>query len=450
MSCDGSAGIAMSVLLLLLLGLVGCAASQGITLTHTAIGQFVAGGTDAAQSTVVESLSAVTNNGVATSLITVTLLDAHGNEVGSGRTVVLVSNRSSTDTISGSPGTTNSYGEVTFAVSSTTSGTASFRATDTTDGVQLATVALVTFTSISASLSTVAVSPGTVVANGQSSATVTVVLKDTTGAVVAGKTLTLVSSRGATDSATPQYATTSSSGVAVFSVDSIVAGYATFTAVETTDNGLDLLQTVAVSFIAGAFSPSASYIQESASSVTAGSSVGLTVFTTDAFGNPVSGQSVTVVSSRASDQISCVVQIFATPGETMCSATNVNTASGPSVYSVVGFTSEPVSVTYTAAAESAFESTISIAPGTHVANGVSAMIVTVEITDIYNNPIGGKAVVLASSRNLPGGVVYDVISGPNPALTPNGYYGEAGSGAVTFTVVSDYVGPVTFTASTTS
>ena len=222
--------------------------TDGVTLTQTATVTFMLGGTSAANSTVVATPTAVTADGVATSTITVTLKDANSNAV-AGKTVTLASSRGATDTISAASGSSGSNGIVTFTVKSTTAGAPVFTATNTTDSVGIIQTASVTFTAgaVATASSSVVAAPSSVKADGSSTSTITVTLKDATGNAVAGKTVTLASSRGTTDTISAASGSSGSNGTVTFTVKSSTVGAPVFTATDTTDS-IVLTQTATVTF----------------------------------------------------------------------------------------------------------------------------------------------------------------------------------------------------------
>jgi hypothetical protein len=267
----------------------------------------VAAAADAATSTVDSSPATVANDGVSTSTITVTLNDADSSPV-AGKTVTLASDRGGLDTISAASGPSNASGVVTFAVSSTTAGSPVFTATDTTDGVVVTDTASVTFTAgvVSAANSTVAASPASIAADGATTSTITVTLKDGSSNPVAGKTVILASDRGATDTISAASGSSNGSGVVTFTVTSTTVGDAVFTATDTTD-GVVVAQTATVTFTAGAAGDANSTVSASPSSVPANgvNTSTITVTLQDSNGNPVAGNTVTLASNRgATDTIS--------------------------------------------------------------------------------------------------------------------------------------------------
>lgn len=98
---------------------------------------------------------------------------------------------------------------------------------------------------ISVDNSIIAASPTSVMADGTSYSTIDVTVKDTADALVSGKTVILVSSRGTQDAITTVTGTTGVDGVATFKVSSSMAGTSTYTA---TINGTVLTGTVSVVF----------------------------------------------------------------------------------------------------------------------------------------------------------------------------------------------------------
>ena len=155
---------------------------------------------DPAQSTVGAAPGTVVADGAATSTVTVTLRDFNGAPV-SGKAVTLAKSAGpGSPTINGpAPATTNASGQTTFTVKSTTAGQDAFQATDTTDSNLVITqTASVTFTAgaVNAAHSTLSANPGAVAADGVTTSTVTVTLKDINDNPISGKAVTLARSAG--------------------------------------------------------------------------------------------------------------------------------------------------------------------------------------------------------------------------------------------------------------
>jgi hypothetical protein len=208
------------------------------------------GPVDAGTSTVAASPNVVPADGSTASTITVTLKDAIGIPI-TNKVVFLTSSRGASDTISGASGPSSAFGVVTFTVTSSTSGNAVFSATDVTDGnLAITQTASVGFVGpVNAGTSTVAVSPASVGADGTVTALLTVTLRDANGLPVSGKTVTMASSRGATDTISAASGPSSASGTVSFSVASTTLGTAVFSATDVTDGNLAITQTASVNFV---------------------------------------------------------------------------------------------------------------------------------------------------------------------------------------------------------
>jgi hypothetical protein len=120
------------------------ATGDSVPITQTAPVTFTPGPVAAGTSTVTASPATATADGIATSTITVTLMDANSNRV-EGKDVSLVSDRGTPpDTILPTSGnTSNANGVATFTVSSATVGSPVFTATG--DGVPITATATVSF-----------------------------------------------------------------------------------------------------------------------------------------------------------------------------------------------------------------------------------------------------------------------------------------------------------------
>src|SRR6266705_330196 len=106
------------------------------------------------------------------------------------------------------------------------------------------------FAGVSPTLSTVVAAPPFVPADGVTASTITVTLRDSNGQPVAGKTITLSSDRGATDTVTQPTSPTDAGGVATGTIRSSTVGTAVVTASDTTD-GVALAMQPAVGFNQG-------------------------------------------------------------------------------------------------------------------------------------------------------------------------------------------------------
>src|SRR5206468_393202 len=129
-----------------------------------------------------------------------------------------------TSTISPASVATNGSGVATFTVKDANVENVTYTATDTTDSTAITQTAAVSFTAgaVSAASSTVSSSPGSVVADGSTTSTITVTLKDAFGHNISGKTVSLGQGAG-TSTISPESVATNGSGVATFTVKTTTA-----------------------------------------------------------------------------------------------------------------------------------------------------------------------------------------------------------------------------------
>jgi trimeric autotransporter adhesin len=210
---------------------------------------FVPGPVSAGTSTVVATPATVLANGTSSSLVTVTVTDADDNAI-AGQAVTLSAENGSSiiTTISG---TTNASGAALFTVIDNTPEQVTYSAQDITGtAVTLLQSASVNFMAgpVSASMSSVTATNDAVLANGVSTSTITVTLKDANAHPVVGQTVVLSASSGSSVVTTVS-GTTNSSGVATFAVsDTEPDGLVVYTARDTTAE-VTINQTAKVTFI---------------------------------------------------------------------------------------------------------------------------------------------------------------------------------------------------------
>ena len=411
-----------------------------IVITDTADVNFITPVTDAGTSTVDSSPASVPADGSTTSTITVTLLDVGGQPI-SGNTVTLAQGGGSSVITPGSANS-NGSGVATFTVTNNTAEVVTYTATDTTDSVVITDTADVAFSSLAvadAGTSTVTSSPGSVLANGVSSSTITVTVRDVSSTPLAGKTVTLGQGAGSSNIA-PASAISNGSGVATFTVTNTTAEGVTYTATVTTDSVV-ITQTAAVTFNTPVTNAGTSTVSASPGSVSANgvASSTITVTLRDADSVAMASHNVTLAQGAGSSTI--------VPG------TAVSNASGVATFTVKNSTVENVTYTatdttdtivvtqtdqvnFTAPVTNAANSTVSASPATVLANGVSSSTITVTLLDADSVVVAGHNVTLAqgagSSTILPGTAVSNV------------------SGVATFTVTNTTAEAVTYTATDTT
>src|SRR5207237_9226013 len=143
----------------------------------------------ASVSTVTRSPATVPADNTTTSTITVTLKDAGGNPV-SGKAVSLSPDHGSS-TIDQTSVTTNSSGVAQFTVHDGATESVVYTATDTTDSITLNQTASVFFSAVDPANSSVVASPTSITADGTTTSTITVTLRDSQNQPVSGKSASL-------------------------------------------------------------------------------------------------------------------------------------------------------------------------------------------------------------------------------------------------------------------
>ncbi|MBL7714465.1 MAG: Ig-like domain-containing protein [Bdellovibrionales bacterium] len=412
-------------------------ATDSIAITNPATVTFTAGAVSASVSTFTASSTTLAGDSTATSNLTVTLKDAFGNPV-SGKTVSVTSSRlSPPDTIS-APVVTNALGQATFTISANLVGTSLLTANDVTDGFPLSTTITLTWVpgAVHAGNSTVTASLGSIPSDGITPSIITVTLRDATGNVVPGKTVTTSSSRAGSDTLAPASAVTNALGVANFSLTSLVPGTAIISAI---GDLIPVTATVSVAVNPGITNAITSTVTSSSPFVFADGIAFTTVTVTcrDLLGNVVPGSTVTLASSRGIDMIAPASAV--TNGAGVASFQVSSLVSGASTFTATDTTSSVVilqtaATTFTAGAPTAANSTVLATTATTVtADGVTTVSITVNLKDASMNNVAGQVVTLTSDRGA-----FDTIS---PALAASDINGDA-----FFTVKSAVAGTSIYSA----
>ncbi len=362
---------------------------------------FVHGSASTITSTIAGT-SPVEPDGVASSNITITLLDQYGNGV-NGTTPTF----SATDT-----GSTNAYG---VCSSSSTSGVSSCTLSSTHPEIKtlslVSPVSLtggtVTFVSGSASsLHSTITGTTSVTANGTSTSTVTVVLKDSSNIAVVGVTPTF----NATDTGgTNAYGACSSS-------DATGTSTCSFSSKKAEAKTLTLTSPISMSggsvtFVHGTPSTSTSLITGTGSVQANGTATStVTIVLYDAYNNPVDTVTPTFSATDTGG-----VNVYGA-----CSATNATGSSTCTLASshaetkVLSIASPVVvtggSVVFTGGVVSASTSTITGTAAT--ADGTSSSTITITLEDASGNPVSGT-VPTFSATNTGATNAYGVCSSSN-------------------------------------
>jgi adhesin/invasin len=341
----------------------------------------VAGPADTETSTVEASPTTVTADGASTLTVTVRLLDTNGNPLTTSGGAVVIA------TDAGTLGTTTDLGDGSYTAvftAATTVGTATLGFTlDGTAAEATATVDLLAGPA-DPTRTTVEVFPTTLVADGTTTATVTVRTVDaqgnpvTTGGAPVTVTTDLGSVGPVTDLGDGTYTATL---ISATTVGTATVGF--------TLDGAAGAQTAQASFVAGLGDPARSVVEADPTTITADgvSTSTLTVRLIDANGNPLTSSGGTVVLITDTGSVSATTdQGDGTYTATLLAPTTTGTATIS--FTVDGVPAEATAtVALVAGAADPTLTTIEASPGQVVADGVSTSVVTVRLRDALGNPI---------------------------------------------------------------
>ena len=168
-------------------------------------------------------------------------------------------------------------------------------------------------TSVSAPQSSVQASPASVPADGSSTSSVTVTVRNDQGDLIAGSLLSLATNRPGNDTVTASSTTTDTQGQVIFNVSSTLTGTSIYTA---TGDGVTVTQTATVTFTAPPVSASLSTVTAAPSNVPADGVAASTVTVTvrDTASTPAAGKTVTLDSDRTGDTITSTQSVTDTSG----------------------------------------------------------------------------------------------------------------------------------------
>ena len=402
----------------------GTTASGSASTTSVAFTMLPA---DASTSSIAASSSSIEADGVTTSTITVQLKNRINNNLTtSGGTVVVTTTAGTISSV-----VNNGNGTYTTTLtSSTTVGTATLGFT--INGTTATATVPIAFTALPADVTkaTIAASSSSIAADGLTTSTITVQLKNrlgtnltaSGGTVVVTTTLGTISS--AVNNANGTYTATLTSG--------IISGTAN---VGFTINGTTATATVPVAFTALAADATKSVISASSSSIEADglTSSTITVQLKNRINNNLTTSGGTIVITTTAGTISSVINNGnGTYTATLTSSTTVGTATlGFSINGTTATATVPVAFTLLPA--DATKSTISAAPIVIVATGVSTSTITVQLKNRLGSNLttSGGTVVVTSSL----GTISNVINNGNGTYTATLTSGTVdGTATVGFTV----------------
>jgi len=361
-----------------------------------------------ASSITLSSVGTVVADGVASAAVEVRLVDLSGRPL-VGREVVLLASGESNAIVQ--PGPTDGAGSALGALSSTTAEWKTLTVTVGADATLLAGAVTVQFVgdaeNLSASASSVVVEEvAPIVADGVSTATVSVVVRDRFGNGVGDQDVVLTAS-GAGNVVLQPPGPTDAGGRASGSVASLVAGTKTVEA--TVGGGLALVQRPTAVFVgdAGAISASlSSVVVDSAGPVVADGSAtaGIDVVVRDVNGNVVGGRSVqvsatgsgnTLLQDGLADSSGAAEASLAT---LVAETKTIRATVDPGPGQVLVDDAPTVEFVGDAANLSALLSEVSASPATSVvADGTTASTIEVVARDGNGNTVAGVEIAVAAS-----------------------------------------------------
>ncbi len=278
-----------------------------------------------------------------------------------------------------------------------TAGTDSITTTDTISPAVTGTAFInVTPGAASGANSTIAASPTSIQANGTSTSTITVQLKDVTGnnLVAGGNAVALSATNGGTigvitDNGNGTYTATLTS--------STTAG------VSSISGTVDLAPIAIGTTVTFKPGPAASFAVSGPATANAGTAGSYTVTAKDAFGNTATGYLGTVHFTSSDSQASLPANYAFTAGDagvktfsvTLKTAGNQTVTATDTVTPSITGTSPATAVAGLGVDASA--STVTASPSTQLADGTHTATVTVTLLDQYGNPVAGKAVAVSAT-----------------------------------------------------
>jgi subtilisin-like proprotein convertase family protein len=357
-------------------------------------------------STVIASASPILADNSSTTTITVTLKDSFNNII-ADKGISLTSSRPSYDAITASAGTlTNSSGEVSFAIKSSSAGSSQFTAQNTTDQITLTQSPTIEFSA--GSPTTISVASGnnqTATINSSLANPYIAIVSDANNNIISGATLnwTIVAGGGSLYSST---SVTDSNGRASNTVIlGSTAGAQTVKAA--LKNNSSVFTTFAATALAGLVSANSSTLSTSISTLVANNTTTATITLAlrDSNNNPVSGKSVSLVSSRPSvDTITAIGNSTSNNNGIVRFSVKSNTA-GSSVYSAKDVTDNNLNITQTATLNytAGAAANISIYSGNNQSETTGAVLsapFVVIVKDSNNNMVSGAGVTWAITNGI--------------------------------------------------
>ncbi len=303
---------------------------------------------------------------------------------------------------------------------------------------QVTRTVTVTIGPVAASTSLITASPTAITADGSSTSTITVQLKDSAGnnLTSGGDTVALSTTAGSlgpvTDNGNGTYTATL--------ISSVTVGTATISG---TVNAASITDTESVAFTVGAAAVGTSLITASPSVITADgiSTSTITVQLKDVNGNNLIVGGETVDLSTTAGSLSAITDNGnGTYSATLTSSTSIETATITATLNSSPITNTG-NVNFTVSAASGSTSLISASPGSIIADGISSSTITVQLKDSNGNNLsaGGDVVVLTTNAGSLSAVIdngdgtYSATLTSGTSMTTASITGSVNSASITDT-----------------
>lgn len=403
--------------------------NDNVTLAQSVPVTFVPGATDPARSTLVAAPTAVVANGVDTAAFTVSLRDQFDNPVFGH--VVNVSVSGTAVTLTQNLPQSDSLGQVSGSIRSSSAQTVTLTAYDATDAITVTQTAVVLFTTADPQQSTVIVTPTSLIADGLTPVTITVTLRDQIGAPLPGKPIHLAITGN--DNYLNGQLITGTTFIGLSAVDGVMTAVLTSTAtglrtISALGDGVPLAQQAQVSFVVGPVDAAASRLETDIATVIADGNNYATIVAVlyDHFGHPVAGKDVLIQANGANVTIAQPLLQTNAMGSVQATiqSTAVQTVTVWAINQTDNITlTQTVSLFFVPGPADPGQSTIVISPTSVIADGVQTTTITITLRDALGHPVTQRAVQL-------------VASGSDNIVTPAAQGNTDANGVIRFSLAS--------------
>ncbi|MWM69103.1 hypothetical protein GQL89_05845 [Escherichia coli] len=356
-------------------------------------------------------------DGATANTLRVRVTDAFGNALG-GQTVSVTAGNSATVTPTV---TTQPDGTVEISVTSQTAGISTVTATINSSS-QSRNVTFIADVS-TAQIASLEVTQDNAVADGAMANTLRVRVTDAFGNTLAGQTVSVLAGNGATVAST---VTTKPDGTVEISVTSQTAGASTVTA---SINSSSLSRDV--TFIADVRTAQIASLEMTQDNSVADGAMAntLRVRVTDANGNALAGQTVSVLADNGATVASTVIT---GPDGTVEIFVTSQTAGTSAVTASINNSSQSRNVTFIADVRTAQIAVLEVTQDNSVADGAMANTLRARVTDAFGNTLAGQTVSVLADNGAT--VASTVITGPDGTVEISVTSQTAGTSAVTATI----------------